>query len=113
MLNGISAARVTEINGKIAELQKCEQAVEVAAKATFGGLEMKDVGGDVWRELLMAAEVFDAGSIQANPSQPVKKAPNACSACNRLMRQRGSGWKGFGSSFRTMYQASAMRGPKC
>ncbi|MEK6813258.1 MAG: AAA family ATPase [Nitrospirota bacterium] len=68
MLNGISAARVTEINGKIAELQKCEQAVEVAAKATFGGLEMKDVGGDVWRELLMAAEKYS--TQVAYPGQP-------------------------------------------
>lgn len=69
MLNGISAARVTEINGKIAELQKCEQAVEVAAKATFGGLEMKDVGGDVWRELLMAAEKYST-QVAYRPTLP-------------------------------------------
>jgi energy-coupling factor transporter ATP-binding protein EcfA2 len=65
---GISAARIAEIKEKVSELQKREQAVEVAAKAAFGGLDFNGVGSDVWRELLLAAEKY---SIQlAYPGQP-------------------------------------------
>ena len=66
--DGISAARVAEIKGKVDELQKREQAVEVAAKAAFGGLELNGVGGDVWRELLLAAEKYS--TQLAYPDQP-------------------------------------------
>jgi len=66
--DGISAARVAEIKEKVTELQKREQAVEVAAKAAFGDLEFNGVGGDVWRELLLAAEKYS--TQLAYPGQP-------------------------------------------
>lgn len=72
--DGVSAARVTEMKGKFAELQKCEHAVEVAAKAAFGDLEMECVGGDVWRELLLAAEKYS--THVAYPDQPFPASQN-------------------------------------
>jgi energy-coupling factor transporter ATP-binding protein EcfA2 len=81
ILNGISAARVTEIKGKIAELQKCEQAVEVAAKAAFSGLEMNGVGGDVWRELLLAAEKYSTQVAYPGQSFPADQDDAKCVLC--------------------------------
>lgn len=81
ILNGISAARVTEIKGKIAEFQKCEQAVEIAAKAAFGGLEMNGVGGDVWRELLLAAEKYSTQVAYSDQSFPADQDDAKCVLC--------------------------------
>lgn len=81
MQDGISAARVTEIKGKSIELQKCEQAVEVAAKAAFGGLEMKGVGGDVWRELLLAAEKYSTQVAYPGQPFPANQEDAKCVLC--------------------------------
>lgn len=81
ILNGISADRVVEIKGKIVELQKCEQAVEVAAKAAFGGLEMNGVGGDVWRELLLAAAKYSTQVAYLGQPFPVNQKEAKCVLC--------------------------------
>lgn len=79
--DGISAARVAEINGKVSKLQKCEETVEVAAKAAFGGLEMNGVGGDVWRELLLAAEKYSTQVAYPAHPFPAGREDAKCVLC--------------------------------
>lgn len=63
-----SATKIEEIKRKVAELIKYEQAVEAAAKAAFGGLDIKGIGSEVWRALLIAAEKYS--TQLAYPGQP-------------------------------------------
>lgn len=64
----VSDSRLEEIKTKVRELATFEVAVATAAKATFGSLDLPGVGGDVWRELLLAAATFS--TKVAYPEQP-------------------------------------------
>jgi len=64
----ISEANLIEIRGKISNYETYDQAVKAAAAMAFGDVQLKGVGGDAWRELVLAAAKYS--SQEAYPGQP-------------------------------------------
>ena len=72
MAQALSPETFDDIQINVENLANLEKAVEAAAKATFGDLVVPGIGGDVWRELLIAAAKFS--TTVAFPSQPFPAA---------------------------------------
>ncbi len=77
----ISDAKISEIKAIVADLLKLENAVEVAAKATFGDLNFPGIGGEVWRELLLAAAKYSTTSVSPGKLFPAPEADTKCVLC--------------------------------
>jgi ABC-type dipeptide/oligopeptide/nickel transport system ATPase subunit len=76
-----SETKVSEIKVMVADLLKLENAVEVAAKATFGDLNFPGIGGEVWRELLLAAAKYSTTVVSPGNSFPAPEADTKCVLC--------------------------------
>ena len=77
----ISEEMVADIKAKVSDLAKFEKAVEAAAKATFEDLEVRGIGGEVWRELLVAAAKFSTKVAYAKQPFPAPEAGSKCVLC--------------------------------
>jgi len=64
----LSEEKVNEVKAKISNHEKYEQAVKAAAALAFGGAELKGIGGDAWRELILAAAKYS--TREAYPGEP-------------------------------------------
>lgn len=77
----ISDSKVKEIKKKIADKNRYEKAVMVAAKETFGGLKLEGIGSAVWRELLIAAEKYSTQQAYPEQSFPSDEKDAKCVLC--------------------------------
>ncbi len=76
----ISDETLKKIKSAVADLATCEQAVEAAAKTALGDADIVGIGGDAWRELILAAARF---SLVAYPGEayPTEVGDAKCVLC--------------------------------
>ncbi|MBI5821404.1 MAG: AAA family ATPase [Verrucomicrobia bacterium] len=77
----ISDEKVTTIKNKVGELVKYQEAVAASAKLAFGDLDLSGIGGDVWRELLIAAEAYSTQEAYPGQSYPAPVKGVKCVLC--------------------------------
>lgn len=81
MAEAITEKKLGDIKANIEELVKLEKAVETAAKATFGELNFPGIGGEVWRELLLAAAKYSTTEAFPGHSFPATIEDARCVLC--------------------------------
>lgn len=92
----VSNEKLIEIKGKTAEVNKFDQAVAGAAKLAFGEMDLPGIGGDAWRELILAAATFSTKEAYAGQPFPVPMSGAKCVLCLQPMDEKVSGrLKGF------------------
>jgi ABC-type dipeptide/oligopeptide/nickel transport system ATPase subunit len=64
----ISESKLNELQVKVSDYSKYDQAVKAAAALSFGDVQVKGVGGEAWGELVLAAAKFS--TQEAYPGQP-------------------------------------------
>jgi ABC-type dipeptide/oligopeptide/nickel transport system ATPase subunit len=69
--DALSEEKVGDVQRNVSEYEKYEQAVKAAAAMAFGDAELKGIGGEAWRELVLAAarysmqEAYPGGTFPA------------------------------------------------
>jgi len=64
----LSEQKLKDVKTKVSDYEKYDQAVKAAAAMAFGGAELKGIGGEVWRELILAAARYS--TQVAYPGEP-------------------------------------------
>lgn len=79
--DAVSDAKIATIKDRLVEFKNMQEAVSASAKAAFGELNLPGIGGDIWRELLLAAIKFS--TQEAFPGQPFppEGADRSCVLC--------------------------------
>lgn len=54
----LSDGKVLDVKEKVSQHKKYDQAVKAAAALAFGGADLKGIGSDAWRELILAAAKY-------------------------------------------------------
>ena len=80
-LAAVSNEKLNEIKNKAAEVRKFDQAVAAAAKLAFGEMDLPGIGGDAWRELVLAAAAFSTKEAYAGQPFPAPMADAKCVLC--------------------------------
>ncbi|MEI7836924.1 MAG: AAA family ATPase [Planctomycetota bacterium] len=83
----ISDAQVAAIKVMVGNLVTDEHAVAASAKLAFGDLDLPGIGGDVWRELLVAAVAYSSQEAYPGQSYPATTDGAKCVLCLQPLSQ--------------------------
>lgn len=79
--DGISDPSVEGIKNSVDNVLKLEDAVNLAAKAAFGDLDFPGIGGNAWRDLLLAAARYSMSVVSPNDAFPASEPDAKCVLC--------------------------------
>jgi ABC-type dipeptide/oligopeptide/nickel transport system ATPase subunit len=77
----VSEEAITEIRNKVVEVRKFDGAVATAAKLAFGEMNLPGIGGDAWRELILAAANFSTSEAYTERPFPATVEDARCVLC--------------------------------
>jgi len=77
----LSEEKLNDVKTKVSDYEKYHQAVKTAAAMAFGGAELKGIGGDVWRELILAAARYSTQVAYSGEPFPATVDGALCVLC--------------------------------